>query len=119
MKVNVNHPTFIAFLENVNTSILSNLKINNYFSLSVDKKLGIQYMVLKMMKNSVNVRTKLNIEETKSFIILLQTRNVEIENYEFAQILKDLLINFEEANDYIKPVRKTKTIRLDKKQNDE
>lgn len=119
MKVNVNHPTFIAYLESINASILNNIKTNNYFSLSSDKKLGIQYMVLKMMKNSVKVRAKLDIEETKSFINLLQSKNVEKENYEFAQILKDLLANFEEANDYVKPVKKTKTIRLDKKQNDE
>ena len=40
MNVNINHPSFISFLENVSASILSNVTISNYFSLNQDKKLS-------------------------------------------------------------------------------
>lgn len=119
MKLNVNHPTFIAFLENINNTILGNIKINNYFKITNEKKFAIQYMVLKQMKNSVKTRKNLSKDETISFINLLQSKNESIENYEFAQLLKDLSINYDKVNDFVKPVRKTKTIKLDKTQNEE
>jgi hypothetical protein len=37
MKVNVNHPSFISFIENVTNNILSNISIQDYFSLNLDK----------------------------------------------------------------------------------
>jgi hypothetical protein len=119
MKFNVGHPTFVTFLDNVNTNILSNIKIDNYFGISSDKKFGIQYMVLKLMKNAVKTRAKLNNSELKSFVNLLQTKNEESENYEFAAILKDIMVNFDSVNDFVKPVRKTKVIKIDEKQNEE
>ena len=46
MKVNVNHPSFIAFLDNVTSNILSNINVGGYFELSNEKKLSVQYMFL-------------------------------------------------------------------------
>ena len=79
MNVNINHPSFISFLENVSASILSNVTVNNYFSLTQDKKLGVQYMVLKLMKNAVKVRAKLTDNELRSFVSVLWKKNEECE----------------------------------------
>lgn len=119
MKVNVNHPTFIAFLENVNTNILNNVKLNHYFTLTSEKKFGVQYMILKFLKSSMKVRIKLTDEELKNFVVLLLTKNENSENYEFAQALKDILSNFDAVNTFVKPTRKNKTIKVDKIENEE
>jgi hypothetical protein len=114
MRVNVNHPSFITFLDHVSNNILSNVNIENYFSLPNEKKMGIQYLVLKLMKNSVKVRAKLTDNDLKSFIPVLLKKNEEYENYEFASVLKDILNNFEKINDLSKTTKKpTKPIKID------
>ena len=80
MKINVNHPSFISFLENVTTNILSNVSIENYFSLPQEKKMGVLYVVYKLMKKSVSVSTKLTDVEMKVFITVLWKKNEESEN---------------------------------------
>jgi hypothetical protein len=107
MKVNINHPTFISFLDNVTTNILSNITVDNYFSLSQEKKLGTQYMVYKLMKNSVKVRAKLTDDELRSFVNVLWKKNEESENYEFAAVLNDISNNFDMVNEVTKPVKRT------------
>jgi hypothetical protein len=118
MKVNINHPTFVSFLDNVTTSILSNITVDNYFSLSQEKKLGTQYMVFKLMKNSVKVRAKLTDEELKSFVNVLWKKNEESENYEFAAVLNDIFNNFDMVNEVTKPVKRTpRKIKTDSTEN--
>jgi undecaprenyl pyrophosphate synthase len=107
MNVNINHPSFISFLDNVSTSILSNVTVSNYFTLTHDKKLGVQYMVLKLMKNAVKVRVKLTDNELRSFVSVLWKKNEESENYEFASILNDIAQNFDSVNEVTKPVKRT------------
>lgn len=118
MKVNVNHPSFISFLENVTTTILAHIPIDSYFSLNSDKKLNLQYTVFKMMKNSVNLRAKLSDNELRSFVVVLCKKNEESENYEFAEILKDISNNFDSLVESAKPMkRQSKTIKVDKNNN--
>lgn len=118
MKVNVNHPSFITFLDNVTSNILSNTNVGGYFELSNEKKLSVQYMVFKLMKNSVKVRAKLTDSELRSFVAVLCKKNEEIENYEFAQILKDITTNFETINSPESVVKRTKrTIKTDNPNN--
>ena len=118
MNVNVNHPSFIQFLDNVTANILSNITVDNYFSLSQDKKLGAQYVVLKLMKNSVKVRAKLTDSELRSFVSVLWKKNEEVENYEFAAILNDIAQNFDSVNEVTKPTKRlTRTIKTDKTTN--
>lgn len=118
MKVNVNHPSFISFLENVTTTILAHVPIDNYFSLNSDKKLNVQYTVFKMMKNSVNLRAKLTDNELRSFVVVLCKKNEDCENYEFAGILKDISNNFDSLNESVKSIkRQSKTIKVDKNNN--
>ena len=118
MRVNVNHPSFVTFLDNVNVSILSHVSVDKYFSLSSEKKMGIQFMTLKLLKSTVNLRVKLSDLELRSFITVLCQKNEESENYEFAAILKDLSSNFDCLNEKTKPVkRQSKTIKIDKNKN--
>jgi hypothetical protein len=118
MNVNTNHPTFVSFLENVTANILSNVTIDNYFSLNSDKKLSIQYMVFKLLKNSVRVRAKLTDAELKSFVSVLMVKNEDIENYEFSAILKDIAGNFDVINEVTKPVKRApRKIKVDKAEN--
>ena len=116
MNVNVNHPSFIAFLESVTTNILSSVTIENYFTLSNDKKLGVQYMVFKLMKKAVGVRGKLSDNEMRSFVVVLWKKNEEDENYEFAALLSDINKNFEQVSEVTKTIKpKNRTIKVDKK----
>jgi hypothetical protein len=119
MKVNVNHPSFISFLENVTENILSTISVNNYFSLPQENKMGVLYMVFKLMKTSVKSRAKLTDLELVSFVTVLCKKNEEAENYEFAAILKDILDNFDTVNEFTKtPKRTTRTIKTDKTNNE-
>ncbi len=117
MNVNVNHPSFITFLDNVTSNILSNVTVENYFKLTPEKKLGVQYMVFKLMKNAVKVRAKLTDMELRSFVSVLWKKNEESENYEFAAILNDIAQNFDTVNEVTKPVKRgPRTIKIDKKE---
>jgi len=118
MKVNVNHPSFISFLENVTENVLSSVSVDNYFSLSQESKMGLWYIVFKMMKNSINMRAKLTDMELRTFVSVLWKKNEESENYEFAAILNDIATNFDAVNEFTKtPKRTARTIKTDKTNN--
>jgi len=112
MKVNVNHPSFISFLESITTNILSSIKIDDYFSANTEKKMAISFTVLNFLKNSAKVRASLTDTELKSFIVVLCKKNEEEENYEFAAVLNDVIKNFDIINKLSdttkKPVKKDK-----------
>lgn len=107
MKVNINHPSFISFLDSVTSNILSNINLENYFGLTQEKKLSTQYTVLALMKNAVKVRAKLSENELVSFVNILWKRNEESENYEFAAVLNDISKNFNKINEVAKPKKRT------------
>lgn len=107
MNINVNHPSFITFLNQVTTAILSNITIDNYFSLPQEKKLNVQYAVFKLFKNAIKFRATFTDNELKSLITLLWKKNEESENYEFASILNDIKNNFDAVNEFTKPKRRT------------
>ena len=107
MRVNVNHPSFISFLDNVTNTILSNISVETYFQLTQEKKLALQFTVLKLMKNSVKTRAKLTDLELRSFVIVLCKKNEESENYEIASILNDISTNFDTINDVTKTPKRT------------
>ena len=117
MKVNINQQSFVAFLENVTETIVSSVNVENYFSLPQDKKMNVLYVVFKLMKNSLKVRTKFNDDDLKDFVNVLMKSNVNSENYEFAAILKDISNNFDSINEVTKPVkRQTRTIKTGPKE---
>lgn len=112
MRVNVNHPSFISFLDNVTNTILSSISVETYFRLTQEKKLALQFTVLKLMKNSVKVRAKLTDLELRSFVIVLCKKNEESENYEIASILNDISTNFDTINDVTKTPKRTTTRKI-------
>lgn len=119
MKVNINHPSFISFLDNVSNTIMSNVTVENYFNQSQEKKLSVQYMVFKLMVNSLKLRTKLTDTELKSFVTILWKKNEENENYEFAAILDDISKNFDNVLEITRPTKKvSRKIKTDTKKNE-
>lgn len=98
MKSNLNHPAFMSFFKNVSNNILSAVKIDDYFSLSKNKKLAVSFTVLNFIKNSAKVKTNLSSSELKGIITILWKKNEEIENYEFAAVLNDIVKNFDIIN---------------------
>lgn len=108
MKVNVNHPSFISFLENISENILSAIKVDEYFGLTDDKKLAVSYTVLNILKNSAKVRSNLTDSELKSFISVLCKKNEDMENYEFAAVLNDVVRNYSKIIDMKPPKRPDK-----------
>jgi hypothetical protein len=118
MKVNVNHPSFLSFIDNINNTVMTHSPIENYFTMTLDNKMSSLYVVFRLVKNAVSIKTKLSDDELKSFITVLCKKNEEYENYEFAAILKDIITNFDIVNDFVKPKRKSgKIIKVDKTQN--
>jgi hypothetical protein len=113
MKVNVKHPTFQSYLEDVTTNILSLISIENYFKLNNDAKIGIQFIVLKYIDSSLKIRLSIEEEDIKKFIHYLLIRSDENENYEFSGILKDLNSNFDLliSKTKTKEVRKSRRIK--------
>ena len=119
MSININHPTFLLFLESVTNNILSHVQIENYFSFSQEKKISTQYVILTIMKNSMNVSSKLTDADLKTFVVILWNKNEHMENYEMAGALKDISENFDIINEFIKTNRDvSKKIRKHKQPND-
>lgn len=116
MRMNVNHPSFVTFMETVNTSILGNVKSDKYFGFTSEKKLSVQYLTLKLIYQTVKVRAKLTNEELLMFSKILLKKNEELENYEFAAILKDLIGNFDRVYEMTTstPKTRTKSVKTDK-----
>lgn len=106
MKVNVTHPSFISFLENITNNILSSIKIDDYFTLNKEKKLSISFTVLNLLRNGAKIKANLTDQELKSFINVLWKRTEEKENYEFAAVLDDVLKNFDRINELSNSTKK-------------
>lgn len=120
MKNNLKNPTFLLFLDSINATILSNIKIDTYFSLNKEKKISFQYLTLKIILQTIRVRTKLTDKELYEFVEVLLEKNEESENFELAGILSDILKDFQTLNDMFKVSDKPKrTIKIDKKNVDE
>lgn len=103
MKINVKHPTFQSYLEEITTNILSLVSVENYFTLNNDAKIGIQYIVLKYIDSSLKIRLSIEDNDIKNFIQILLKRTDENENYEFSAVLKDLNNNFDLLMSKTKP----------------
>jgi len=117
VNINVNHPSFVLFLDNITNNILSNVTLESYFSLPQDKKRGSQYVVFKIIKNVLSTNTKLTDTEFKEFLTILWKKNEENENYELASLLKDIITHFDAMKDISKISKKqTKTNKTEKEQ---
>lgn len=120
MNININHPSIIQFLSEITQNIVLNVSVENYFKLHEDNKVGVSYAVLKLIKSSVEKRTKLNDLEYKALITALWKKNEDNENYEVAAILNHILKNYETISDIIKPNKRSKReLKTDKANNDQ
>lgn len=107
MNINVNHPTFISFIEKITNNILSNVSLDNYFNLPQEKKLGVQYVVFKLLKNTIKIKSKTSDNELKFLLPILCNKNEDLENYEFSALLRDIINNFDNISEVTKtPVKK-------------
>jgi hypothetical protein len=109
-----NNSYLIRNLDNIAKTFMNNVSIENYFTLSSDKKLTTQYLFLKfIIKSIINVKSKHDQDILKMLIGGMLKRCEEIENYELAEVTKDTKSNFdslfEMTNEPIKPKRTIKT----------
>lgn len=120
MRINTNHPTFLAFIETVNGNVLSNIGVEKYFGLSAEKKRNFQYITLKLIIKAVKVRATLTDEELLDFTKLMRKKNEDIENYEFASVLNDIVNNFDVVCELTKTgIRKKRSIKTADKNTEE
>jgi hypothetical protein len=118
MNVNVNHPSVIKFLSDITNNIVSNISIDQYFTLSEEKKSALTYAVFKIIKSSCEKRVNLGDNEFKAFLVALWKKNEESENYEVAAILNDISKNYDSINELTKPLKSIKKpIKTEKKSN--
>jgi hypothetical protein len=116
MKIDINHPTFTNFINNVINNITTNVYVEKYFGFNNEQKLGEQLKVFKIMNNSLRSNIKLSEHEYKSFITILWKKSEEGEKYELSAILKDVLENFDGIYEVTKPIKKvTRRIKTNNK----
>jgi hypothetical protein len=101
--INVNNPSVIKFISDITNTIVSNIAVDHYFSLSKDKKMNLLYAVFKIIKTTSETRVKLDDLQFRAFLSALWKRNEESENYEIAAILFDIINNYEAIKEFIKP----------------
>jgi hypothetical protein len=101
--INVNNPSVIKFISDITNTIVSNIAVDHYFSLSKDKKMNILYAVFKIIKTTSETRVRLDDLQFRAFLSALWKRNEESENYEIAAILFDIINNYEAIKEFIKP----------------
>lgn len=117
--MDINHPTYILFLDNVTNGILSNVSVNTYFTITPEKKVKIQYVVLKLMRSLIKSRGKFSDNEIKNLISILMKKNEENDNFELAAVLRDIINNFDTINELSKPVKKSlKVVKNDTTENE-
>lgn len=107
MRVDINHPSFTNFIDNVISNILTNVYTDKYFTLSNEQKLADQLKVFKVMNTSLRRGVTLTELEYRSFVNILLKKSEEGEKYELAAIMKDVLVNFDNIYEVTKPIKKT------------
>lgn len=106
MRIDIKHPSFTNFIENVVNNITTNIYVEKYFGYNKELKLGEQLKVFKIVNNSLKTNIKLSENEYKNFIRILLKRSEELEKYELSGILKDVFDNFDNIYEVTKPIKK-------------
>lgn len=120
MKININHPSFISFIEHVISNITTNVSVEKYFKNTTEQKLTDQLKCIKIMNNSIKSTIKLDQLEYKAFMLLLLKKSEELEKFEVSALLKDMISNFDNLYDVIKPIKKnTRKIKTDANNKDD
>lgn len=95
MKINVNHPQFISFVETIIGNVKSNVGVGKYYNLTTEKKSSLQYLTFKLINQTV--RSSMDVEETQllTFIKIMRKKTEANENYELSGLLSDLENKFD------------------------
>lgn len=101
--ININNPSVIKFISDITNTIVSNIAVDHYFSLTQEKKMNLLYAVFKLIKTTSETRVKLDDIQFRAFLSALWKRNEESENYEIAAILFDIINNFDAIKEFTKP----------------
>ena len=117
--INANNPSVIKFLGEITNNIMSNISVEQYFSLPQDKKINAICAVLKIIKATTESRVKLTDLEFRSFLTALWMKNEESENYEVAAILFDITTNYDQISELIKQPAKRVRVKKDKNTNEQ
>ena len=105
--ININNPSVIKFISDITNTIVSNIAVDHYFSLTQEKKMNLLYAVFKLIKTTSETRVKLDDIQFRAFLSALWKRNEESENYEIAAILFDIINNFDAIKEFTKqPVKR-------------
>lgn len=120
MKISANNPQFIKFLDTITKNIITNISLENYFTMGKDKKVATQYLVLKMLIKTVGDKIKINESILLELINLSIDRNILTENYELSGVLTDSKTNFESLFDMVQTggLKIKKSIKVNKTTND-
>jgi hypothetical protein len=112
MKIDINHPSFLNFIDNVISNITTNVHIDKYFNLTYEQRLAEQLKVFKVMGSSLRNGVKLSELEYRSFVTVVLKKSEENEKYELSAILKDISENFSGLYEVTKPIKKPTTRKI-------
>jgi len=106
-----NNPTLINSFNNILSTILSSVSLENYFTLDQDKKNTVLYTVLNLLKNNIKPskikQSDIDDEDFKKILAILCKGYEENENYEVSALLNDIKNNYEKLNETINNQKKT------------
>jgi hypothetical protein len=112
MKIDINHPSFLNFINNVISNITTNVHIDKYFNLTHEQKLVEQLKVFKIMGSSLKNGVRLSELEYKSYVTVVLKISEENEKYELSAILKDISENFSGMYEITKSIKKPTTRKI-------
>lgn len=115
MTIQSYNPTLNLLVKNIIKNILSLVSSETYFKLSDDKKMGVQLVILNVIKNSIKTVKTTSDGDIKNLILMINNKTDMDELYELSGILKDLHNNFSKLNTQPKPPSKSlKLVKKDK-----
>lgn len=112
INVDINHPSFIQLIDKINNTVVSNIDVTRYFTLTEDKRRGLSYLSLKLVNNTLGSKIKMTENELLSLVTILWKKNEEMENYELAAIFKNIMENFKVIYSSVKPVKRVRKINV-------
>lgn len=95
MKLDFNNQNFKHYLDNINISITKIIKYENYFTLNDEKKISLQSVTSKIIKKIILSKISMANDEVKILLSELGKKNEELENFELAELYKNMITNFD------------------------
>ena len=99
MRISADHPSFISYLDEITNSVIENVEIEKYFYITKEKKLSTQFIVFTLIEKKIKNKVTILSEQLKTFLIILVKKNENLERYEVAALLNDIINNFDDIID--------------------